>query len=101
VQAEAVVGSEHTTSISPEELGIPSALSFQEFDTGFITFMVMAIIMAMTAVNAFAPRAAAGGHNFKMALFGGLTLCTTGIVLLLVPPMAASMFSDTLTQPMS
>jgi hypothetical protein len=55
----------------------------------------------MTAVNAFAPRAAAGGHNFKMALFGGLTLCTTGVVLLLVPPMAASMFSDTLTQPMS
>jgi len=101
VQAEAVVGSEHTTSISPEELGIPSALSFQEFDAGFMTFMVMAVIMAMTVVNAFAPRAAAGGHSFKMALFGSLMLCTTGAVLLLVPPMANSMFSDTLTQPTS
>jgi archaellum biogenesis protein FlaJ (TadC family) len=50
-------------------------------------------------VNAFAPRAAAGGHSFKMALFGSLMLCTTGAVLILVPPMANSLFSETLTQP--
>jgi len=100
VEAEAVVASEHTTSISPEEIGIPSALTFQEFDTGFITFMVMAVIMAMTVVNAFAPRAAAGGHGFKLALFGALTMCTTGAILLVIPPMASSMFSDTLAQPM-
>ncbi|KPJ48870.1 MAG: hypothetical protein AMJ38_04375, partial [Dehalococcoidia bacterium DG_22] len=101
VEAQAIVGSEQTTSLSPEEIGIPGALSFQEFDTGFITFMVMAVVLALTVVNAFAPRAAAGGHSFKMALFGSLTLCATGVVLLLVPPMAASMFSDTLAQPTS
>ncbi len=101
VQAQAVVGSEHTTSITPEELGIPNALGFQEFDTSFITFMVMTVVLSLTLINAFAPRAAAGGHNFKMALFGALTLCATGAILLLVPPMASSMFSDTLTQPTS
>jgi flagellar protein FlaJ len=101
VQAQAVIGSEQPTTLSPEEIGIPNALAFQEFDTSFITFMVMTVVLSLTVINAFAPRAAAGGHNFKMALFGALTLCATGAVLLLVPPMASSMFSDTLTQPTS
>jgi archaellum biogenesis protein FlaJ (TadC family) len=63
--------------------------------------MVLAVILALTLVNAFAPRAAAGGHSFKMALFGAFTLCATGAVLLLVPPLANSMFSDALSQPLS
>jgi flagellar protein FlaJ len=101
VQAQAVVGTEQPTTLSPEQIGIPNALTFQEFDTAFITFMVMAVVLALTVVNAFAPRAAAGGHSFKMALFGSLTLCATGLILLIVPPMAARMFSDTLTQPIT
>ena len=101
VQAQAVVSSEHTTTISPEQIGIPNALTFQSFDTAFIKFMVLAVIISLTLVNAFAPRAAAGGHSFKMALFGAFTLCATGAVLLLVPPMANSMFSDALSQPIS
>jgi flagellar protein FlaJ len=101
VEAQAIASSEQTTSLSPEEIGIPGALSFQAFDTSFITLMVMTVVLALTVINAFAPRAASGGHSFKMALFGALTLCATGAVLLLVPPMASSMFSDTLTQPTS
>jgi flagellar protein FlaJ len=101
VEAQSVVGSENATTISPEDIGIPGALSFQEFDTGFIKLMVLTVIVALTVVNAFAPRAAAGGHNFKMALFGAMTLCATGAILLLVPPLAGSMFSDTLSQPTS
>jgi flagellar protein FlaJ len=101
VQAQSIVGGENATTLSPEQIGIPSALTFQEFDTGFIKLMVLTVILALTAVNAFAPRAAAGGHNFKMALFGALTLCATGALLLLVPPLASNMFSDTLTQPIS
>ena len=101
IQAQAVVGTEQPTSLSPEQIGIPSALTFQEFDTKFITFMVLTVVLSLTLINAFAPRAAAGGHNFKMALFGALTLCATGAILLLVPPMAGRMFSDTLMQPTS
>jgi flagellar protein FlaJ len=101
VEAQSIVGSENATTINPEDIGIPGALAFQNFDTGFIKLMVLAVILMLTAVNAFAPRAAAGGHNFKMALFGAMTLCATGALLLLVPPMAANMFSDTLSQPVS
>jgi flagellar protein FlaJ len=101
VEAQAIVGGENATTLNPEDIGIPGALAFQNFDTGFIKLMVLTVILMLTAVNAFAPRAAAGGHNFKMALFGAMTLCATGALLLLVPPMAANMFSDTLSQPVS
>jgi flagellar protein FlaJ len=101
VEAQSIVGGENATTINPEDIGIPGALAFQNFDTGFIKLMVLTVILMLTAVNAFAPRAAAGGHNFKMALFGAMTLCATGALLLLVPPMAANMFSDTLSQPVS
>ncbi len=99
VEAQAMVAAENTTTLSPEEMGIPGGLAFQQFDANFVKVMVLTVIIALTAVNAVAPRAAAGGHNFKLALFGALTLCSSGIVLLLIPPMASSMFSETLTQP--
>jgi len=99
LEAQALVNSENTSSINPEDIGIPGALSFQEFDTGFIKIMVLAVILALTVVDSFAPRAAAGGHNFKLALFGAFMLVTSGLVLLIVPGMASSMFSDTLSQP--
>jgi flagellar protein FlaJ len=100
VEAQAMVASENTSSINPEDIGIPGSLGFEEFNTGFIKIMVLAVIIALTVVNAFAPRAAAGGHNFKLAFFGAFTMVATGVVLLAVPPMAASMFSDTLSQPL-
>lgn len=100
LEAQAVVNSENTSSINPEDIGIPGALTFQNFDTGFIKIMVLGVIIALTVVNAFAPRAAAGGHNLKLAFFGAFTMFATGVVLIAVPPMAGSMFSDTLSQPM-
>ncbi len=98
LEAQSLVNSENTSTLNPEDIGIPNALAFQEFNTGFIKLMVLAVILALTVVNAFAPRAAAGGHNFKLALFGGFMLIISGVVLLIVPAMASSMFSDTLTQ---
>lgn len=99
VEAQAIVETENTSSLSPEEIGIPGALGFEEFNTAFIRFMVLAVILSLTVVNAFAPRAAAGGHNFKLAFFGAVTMVASGMVLLAIPPLAGNMFSDTLSQP--
>jgi flagellar protein FlaJ len=98
IEAQAVVEGENATTLNPEDIGIPSALSFQEFDTGFIKLMVLVVILALTMVNALAPRSAAGGHTYKIAFFGAFTMVASGLVLLIVPPMASSMFSDTLTE---
>jgi hypothetical protein len=34
-----------------------------------------------------------------MALYGSMTLAASGLILLIVPPVAQGMFSDTLSQP--
>jgi len=99
VEAQAIANAENASTIRPEDIGIPGALSFQSFDTGFIRMMVIGVILALTAINAFAPKAASGGHSYKVALFGGLTLITSGLLLMGVPPLAQMMFSDTLAPP--
>lgn len=101
IEAQEVATIENQSTITPEEIGIPGALSFQSFDTGFVTMMVMAVILALTAINGFAPRAAAGGHSFKTAFFCGITMITSGLILLTLPPLAQSMFNDTLSAPVN
>ncbi|MFQ5472089.1 MAG: hypothetical protein ACE5FA_04290 [Dehalococcoidia bacterium] len=99
VEAQDVATPENASSINPEDIGIPGALSFQSFDTGFIATMVMVVILSLTAINGFAPRAAAGGHSYKTAFFGSITMITSGVILLALPPMAQSLFSDSLSAP--
>ncbi len=100
VEAQDVASNRNVSTIKPEDIGIPGALSFQSFDTDFIKNMVLAVILALTAINAFAPRAASGGHINKIALFGAFTMIASGLILLGVPPLAQGMFSDTLSQPL-
>lgn len=99
VEAQDVASTENTSTINPEDIGIPGALSFQSFDTGFMATMVMVVILSLTLINGFAPGAAAGGHTYKMAFFGAITMVTSGLILLALPPMADSLFSDALSSP--
>jgi flagellar protein FlaJ len=96
LDAQALSASENTSSIRPEDIGIPGALAFQSFDTGFLNTIVMVVIVCLTFVNAFAARSASGGHRYKTALFASITMVCSGLILLIVPQVAASMFSDTL-----
>jgi flagellar protein FlaJ len=97
LEAQALSQSEAASSIRPEDIGIPGALAFQSFDTGFLHTIVMVVIICLTFVNAFACRAAAGGHRYKFCLFAAVTMISSGLILLIVPQLAASLFSDTLT----
>ncbi len=99
LEAQAITQSENTTTINPEDIGIPGAISFQSFDTGFLKLVIMVVVVSLTFINAFAARAAGGGHRFRLALFGSMTLISSGVILLVVPHIASGMFSDTLTQP--
>lgn len=101
IEAQAAANAENTATIKPEDIGIPGALTFQSFNTDFIRAMVLAMILALTAINAFAPRAASGGHAYKMALFGAMTMAASGLILLVIPPVAQGMFSETLAQPLN
>lgn len=98
LKAQDSLGTEKTSSsLNPDSLGIPGALTFQSFNTSFVRLMVLVVVIALTLINGFAPRAASGGHGMKLAFFGGITLVLSGIILLVVPPVAHSVFSSTLT----
>jgi flagellar protein FlaJ len=99
IEAQAASQSENASSINPEDIGIPNALLFQSFNTAFVQAMVLVVILCLTAINAFAPRAASGGHKFKISLFAAMTMVSSGFILLIVPPIAQGMFADTLTPP--
>jgi len=99
IEAQAISETENVTSLKPEDIGIPGGLAFQSFNTGLIQTMVLVVILCLTVINAFAPRAASGGHRYKMALYGTMTMVASGLVLLIVPPVAQGMFSDTLATP--
>ncbi len=101
LDAQSVANAQNAATIKPEDIGIPGALAFQSFNTDFIKAMVLVVILALTAINAFAPRAASGGHAYKTALFGAMTMVASGVLLLVIPPMAQGMFSDTLSQPLN
>lgn len=98
LKAQAATQGEAPTSLNPDDLGIPGALTFQSFNTSMVRTMVLVVVVALTLINGFAPRAASGGHGMKLAFFGGITLILSGVILLIVPPLAHSVFSSTLTQ---
>lgn len=103
VQAQETMDAEtgtNSSTINPEAIGIPGALTFQSFNTSFIRLMVLIVVLALTLVNAFAPRAASGGHGLKLAFFGGLMLILSGLILIIIPPVAHGVFSDTLQSPL-
>jgi flagellar protein FlaJ len=99
VEAQAVAATETPTTINTAELGIPDALAFQSFNTGFVHIIVIVVVLVLTIINAFAPRAASGGHSFKMAMYGAVTMVSSGLILVLIPPVAQGLFSDTLAAP--
>lgn len=101
LEAQSITASENTNAINPEDIGIPGALSFQSFDTDFLRLLVLIVVICLTFINAFAGRAAGGGHRFRLALFASMTMIGSGVLLLVIPSVAANMFSDTLTQPVT
>jgi len=58
---------------------------------------VLVVVVSLTLINGFAPRAASGGHGMKLAFFAGITMVLSGMILLIVPPLAHGIFSSSLS----
>ncbi len=61
--------------------------------TGFV-WLVTFIILVLTAANAFAPKAAEGGHNLKLLYNLGIMSAISGANMLLIPRFVNSIFSS-------
>lgn len=67
---------------------------FSPDDTSIFVALVMVVILVLTAANAFAPKAAEGGHNLKLLYNLGIMAAISGANLLLIPMLVGAVFSD-------
>jgi archaeal flagellar protein FlaJ len=74
--------------------GLPSFGLFSTNSTqvSLLHFMVITIVVVLTLANAFAIYAVSGGHPRKLFFYLALTSAISGIVFLVVPPVASMMF---------
>jgi len=80
------------SSVSLQEVGIPTGLAFHNMDTGYIATSVTVIALALTVINSLVAQIVSGGSPYKIALYGALTGGATGLALTLIPILAQRMF---------
>ena len=81
------------------EAGVGDALLFQFPALEFIPVFVGTVVIMLTASNAFAPYAAAGGHRLKLCLYGAVMMIISGIALIFIPQLVQSVFQNVATPP--
>ena len=73
-------------------LGISELFSFGQVNLQLVGFLVTSVVLVLTITNAFAPKAAAGGHNYKLLYNLAANMIITGVLMIAVPRWASSMF---------
>ena len=83
------------------EAGVSQAITFASPDMSFIGLFVSVMILMLTAANAFAPHAAAGGHRFKLFIYLGGTMMISGIAMLVIPEIVQNLFKSVSESPLT
>ena len=78
-----------STNFSTDEL-----FTFGQVNIQLVEFLVTFVVLVLTAANAFAPKWADGGHNFKILHNASITMAITGLLVLAIPIFAHAMFKS-------
>ncbi|MCH8311039.1 MAG: hypothetical protein IIB17_11180, partial [Chloroflexi bacterium] len=81
------------------QYAVDELFTFGQIDLGMVGFLVTTVVLVLTAVNTFAPKAAAGGSNLKLVYHGAIMLALTGAMMLGVPRFANSIFETIVNSP--
>lgn len=73
---------------------IPAIKLFSTPDLGLVTMITQILIVALTLANGLTPALASGGHRLNILFYTGIMSITSGLGLLLIPPLAASIFKS-------
>ena len=69
---------------------LPPLPVFQSQDMGALSLITTVALISLTIANGLAPKFAMGGSKYLMCMFGSITCLMTGLNMLLIPPIAAS-----------
>ena len=68
--------------------------SFNDGETSILVWLVTLVVLVLTAANAFAPKAAEGGHSLKLLYNLGIMAIISGANFLIVPRLVQGLFSS-------
>ena len=77
-------------------LAVGDLFTFGQVNLTLVDVLVTSVVLVITGANAFAPKAASGGHGYKFLFNLSLTMAITGVLMLGVPRFANSMFESIL-----
>jgi len=80
-----------------EEAGVSTVLMYGAPNMAFVDIFVGAVVVMVTAANAFAPYAASGGHRYKLCAFAAIMMFMSGVALIVVPELVTAIF-ETVTE---
>ena len=84
-------------TLSTAGLAISDLFTFGQVNLQLIDILVTSVVLVLTGANAFAPKAASGGHSYKFLYNLSINMAITGVLMLMVPHFAGSMFNSILT----
>lgn len=88
------VQSEQIESSVASEAGVGSLLVFSSPALSFIPVFVSTVALMLTASNAFAPYAAAGGHRLKLCMYAAVMMIISGVAMIVIPQMVQALFAN-------
>ena len=83
-----------SSSLPNSSLPIGELFTFGDINLGLVNFLVTFVVVVLTGADAFAPKAAEGGSNLKLAYNMAIMLTLSGLLMIGVPMFARSMFQS-------
>ena len=87
------------SSTPGDQYAVTELFTFGQIDMGLVGFLVTTVVLVLTAVNTFAPKAAAGGSTLKLVYHGAIMMAVSGAMMMSVPRFADSIFGSILNNP--
>ena len=91
------IGADAGNSLGSNALAVGEMFTFGQVDTELVDILVTGVALVLTLANAFAPKAADGGSSIKFVNNMAIMMTLTGIIMVVVPAVADSLFSSILT----
>ena len=85
------------SSTSPVLEGVGSVGTFENADITLLNYLVIMVALIFIGANAFAVKAAGGGHGFKLFYNLSIFMVITGVILLVTPKVVDSIMEGVIT----
>ena len=86
-----------SSTVTSSGLEVTDLFTFGQVNMQMVNGLVTAVLVVLTCANSFAPKAASGGHGYKVLFHLAINMIITGATMIAVPYFAGSIFQSILT----